>query len=81
VAARVSVEAGITLGWERYAGTEGMAIGRDDFGASAPYAEVMRHFGFTTEHVVEAALAVLERARSRPTRKRRAPRSSAKARA
>jgi transketolase len=63
IAARVSVEAGITLGWSRYVGAEGISIGRDDFGASAPYAEVLRHFGFTTEHVVEAALAVLERVR------------------
>ncbi len=81
LAARVSVEAGITLGWERYVGAEGMAIGHDDFGASAPYAEVMRHFGFTTEHIVEAALAVLQRARSQQTRKRRALRPQVKARA
>jgi transketolase len=63
ITARVSVEAGITMGWLRYVGGEGIAIGRDDFGASAPYTEVLRRFGFTTEHVVEAALSVLARRR------------------
>jgi transketolase len=66
LAARVSVEAGITLGWERYVGAEGISIGRDDFGASAPYTEVFRHFGFTTEDVVAAAMTVLARARRQP---------------
>ncbi len=66
--ARVSVEAGVTLGWIRYVGAEGIAIGRDDFGASAPYTEVFRHMGFTTEHVVEAALTVLQRVSPAKTR-------------
>ena len=65
VTARVSVEAGTTFGWTRYVGTEGIAIGRDDFGASAPYQEILRHFGITVEHVIEAALQVLERAKAR----------------
>lgn len=65
IVARVSIEAGVTLGWERYVGAEGIAIGRDDFGASAPGNEVLRHFGFTTEHVVEAALHVIERAKAK----------------
>ena len=63
ITARVSVEAGVTPGWARYVGAEGVSIGRDDFGASAPYTEVIRRFGFTTEHVVEVALTVLERVR------------------
>jgi transketolase len=55
----LSIEAGATLGWERYADD---SIGIDHFGASAPVAVVMEKFGFTAEHVVERAKALLERA-------------------
>ena len=65
IAARVSVEAGSTLAWWRYVGPDGFPIGRDDFGASAPAKELFQHFGFTPEHVVEAALSVLERTKAR----------------
>ena len=51
IPARVSVEAGSTLAWSRYVGADGVAIGRDDFGASAPAKELFKHFGFTPEHV------------------------------
>lgn len=61
VRARVSVEAGARLGWEHYVGLEGVAIGLDHFGASAPYQEIYRHFGITAEHVVEAAKRLLQR--------------------
>ena len=54
----LSVEAGVTLGWERYADE---SIGIDQFGASAPVAVVMEKFGFTAEHVAERARALLER--------------------
>ncbi len=57
VKARVSVEAGSTLGWERYAGCGGAMLGMHSFGASAPIADVMNAFGFTVDHVVEAAKA------------------------
>jgi transketolase len=57
VKARVSVEAGSTLGWERYAGCGGAMLGMHGFGASAPIADVMKAFGFTVDHVVEAAKA------------------------
>lgn len=52
---RVSIEAGSTFGWERYIGFEGKAIGIDTFGESAPAEELYKHFGITTEKVVEAA--------------------------
>jgi transketolase len=65
IPARVSVEAGSTLAWPRYVGPDGIAIGRDDFGASAPAKELFKHFGFTPEHVVEAALKVLARTKAR----------------
>ena len=58
---RVTVEAASTYGWERFAGDEGIMIGIDHFGASAPGGEIMKHFGFTSEHVTSAALELLGR--------------------
>ena len=58
VEARVVVEAGIAMGWERYAGTRGKVISMDGFGASAPGAEVLQRFGFTVEAVVDAVLSL-----------------------
>jgi transketolase len=55
----LSVEAGATLGWERYADA---SIGIDHFGASAPVAVVMEKFGFTADNVAEKARALLEQA-------------------
>ena len=55
---RVSIEAGSTFGWQRYVGDEGSSIGIDSFGESAPYEELYRHFGITTDAVVEAVLAI-----------------------
>jgi transketolase len=56
---RLSVEAGVTLGWERYVGLDGACIGCHGFGASALVKDVMKHFGFTTENVYNAAKALL----------------------
>ncbi len=52
----VSIEAGATFGWDRYADD---AIGIDHFGASAPGAVAMEKFGITAEHVVERARSLL----------------------
>jgi transketolase len=60
VRSRVSVEAGITCGWERWIGPAGRAVGIDRFGASAPGSEVMRHLGIDAQHVVAAAHETLE---------------------
>ncbi|MDX1414208.1 MAG: transketolase [Candidatus Promineifilaceae bacterium] len=57
--ARVSIEAGATLGWERYVGEKGIAIGLDHFGASAPYKVLYEQFGLTAEKMVEAALSLI----------------------
>jgi transketolase len=57
VTARVAVEAGIRQGWERYLGPRGRFVGMSSFGASAPLKDVMRHFGFTVENVVDQAKA------------------------
>jgi transketolase len=51
---RVSIEAGVTLGWERYVGTRGRSVGIDHFGASAPGNLLMEKFGMTAKSVVEA---------------------------
>jgi len=59
VTARVSIEAGVTQGWERYVGPEGTAIGVDRFGASAPGERVMEEYGFTAERVAEEARQLL----------------------
>ena len=59
VKARVAVEQGSTLGWERYVGESGRVIGMKTFGASAPLKELQTKFGFEPERVVAAAKEVL----------------------
>ena len=59
--ARVAIEAGSAMGWERWVGTAGAVVAQAGFGASAPGGTVMEKFGFTAERVVEAALRVLGR--------------------
>ena len=61
VAARLSVEAGISLGWERWVGDRGGSLAIDHFGASAPGTEVLERFGFTPDNVAAKAHALLER--------------------
>ncbi|MCJ2084982.1 transketolase [Methylobacterium sp. E-005] len=57
VKARVAVEQGSVIGWDRYAGSEGAIIGMHTFGASAPIKDLQTKFGFTPEKVLEAAKA------------------------
>ena len=59
ITARVTVEAGVTQGWERYAGSAGATIGINRFGESGKGPAVMAHLGITPEHVAEVALAVV----------------------
>ena len=61
IKARISIEAGVTFGWERYVGSEGVAIGIDRFGASAPFNVLFRQFGLTSDRVVSEALKMLNR--------------------
>ncbi|MBG9533558.1 transketolase [Bacillus thuringiensis] len=56
---RVSLEMGVSLGWERYVGQEGKVLSIETFGASGTGAEVMNLFGFTTENVVQITKNVL----------------------
>jgi transketolase len=61
VKARVAVEAGAKLGWERYMGLEGRVVGMEGFGASAPGPVLYEKFGITSAAVVEEARALLDR--------------------
>lgn len=58
---RVSVEAGTTMGWERYVGFRGASVGIDRFGASAPGEVVLEKLGITPENVANTALGLLGR--------------------
>jgi len=49
---RIAIEAGVTDGWRKYVGLDGIVIGIDSFGESAPAADVFEHFGLTVEQVV-----------------------------
>jgi transketolase len=61
VEVRVSVEAGVTTGWERYVGSRGASVGVDRFGASAPGETVLEKLGITPENVANTMLGLLER--------------------
>jgi len=61
VSARIAVEAGLPMGWERYVGSGGRVIGMTTFGASAPGETLMEQFGFTAENIVTKALELLKR--------------------
>lgn len=62
VTARLAVEAGTTLGWERWVGGQGRVIGIDKFGASAPGELVMAEYGLTVANVIDKALGLLRSA-------------------
>jgi transketolase len=61
IKARLAVEQGSTLGWDRYVGPAGRVIGMKTFGASAPLKELDRKFGFEPDRVVAVALELLSR--------------------
>jgi len=62
ITARISIEAGIKLGWEHYVGLSGKIIGMDSFGASAPGPVLYEKFGFTVDKIIAAAEELLHRA-------------------
>jgi transketolase len=62
VKARVSVEAGLSLGWHKYVGPYGESVSIEHFGASADYKTLFREFGMTVENVVAAAKSSLKKA-------------------
>jgi transketolase len=59
VSRRMSVEAGVTVGWERYVGEQGTKQGIDRFGASAPWQVIAEKWGFTPEAIAQKARARL----------------------
>jgi transketolase len=59
VKARLAVEAARSMGWERWVGSDGDILSVDRFGASAPGPTVLKEYGFTVDHVVERALALV----------------------
>jgi transketolase len=65
VTARISIEAGAGLGWERYVGPNGKIISIERFGASAPYKIIFENLGFTVENVVKQAKSLLPRKKVR----------------
>jgi len=58
-AVNVAVEAGVRQGWDAIIGSDGVFVGMNGFGASAPYKDLYRHFGITPEKIAEAALSKL----------------------
>jgi transketolase len=56
---RVSVEAGVSLGWDRWVGPEGAMIAIERFGSSAPATDIFKAFGFTPDHIADVARRVL----------------------
>jgi transketolase len=60
ITTRVSIEAGVTLGWGKYVGIDGIAMGVDTFGASAPYEKLYEEYGLTPGHVAEAVNSLLD---------------------
>ena len=59
ISARIAVEAGASLGWERYVGSSGKVIAIDRFGASAPYKTIFEKLGFTVENILAQAKPLL----------------------
>jgi transketolase len=59
ITCRVAVEAGVEQGWQKYIGCSGRMVAMKGFGASAPYDELMEHFGLTSDNVVAQAKAIL----------------------
>jgi transketolase len=58
---RIAIEAAHPMSWYRWVGTEGIVMGIDHFGASAPYAEIYKGFGLTVDKLVEAARGLVAR--------------------
>jgi transketolase len=58
---RVSIEAGTTIGWERYTGLHGLRIGIDRFGASAPAPDLYEEFGLTAPKIIERVTALFQK--------------------
>jgi len=60
ITARVAIEAGVTFGWREFVGPQGVIIGLDRFGASAPYERIYQELGLTAEAMAAAARQLLQ---------------------
>ena len=58
---KISIEAGATNSWEKFIGQQGLAFGIDDFGKSAPYKSVYKHFGLTSENITKKVKEMLNK--------------------
>ena len=63
VPARVSVEMGSVIGWDRYVGANGAKVGMHTFGSSAPLKDLLTKFGFTPTRVLAAAKEQIEKSK------------------
>jgi transketolase len=61
VRARVAVEAGTDFGWSQYVGPDGEVVARTDFGASAPYKDLLKHFGFRLDDVLAKVKDIMQK--------------------
>jgi transketolase len=57
---RVVIEAGIAMGWEKYAGSEGLILSMEGFGESGPGSEILKKYGFSTENLVEKTIEYMK---------------------
>jgi len=57
------VEMGISMGWEKYAGDEGLILGIQKYGASAPYKTIMEQYGFSIANICQLAKQLIEEKR------------------
>jgi transketolase len=73
ITARVSVEAGSMIGWDRYVGAGGAKIGMQTLGSSAPIKDLMTKFGFTPEKVLAAAKEQIAKSKTSRKSKKRQP--------
>ena len=62
--ARVTIEAGTPMGWERYTGADGVILGISRFGASAPGGVIYEKFGLTAQHMADEAASLVKRIKS-----------------
>jgi transketolase len=58
---KISIEAGATNSWEKFIGQQGLTFGIDDFGKSAPYKNVYKHFGLTSENITKKVKEMLNK--------------------
>ena len=58
---KISIEAGTTNSWEKFICQQGLAFGIDDFGKSAPYKNVYKHFGLTSENITKKVKEMLNK--------------------